>query len=115
MVREGLFDDVDVTFAWHPGDRNDASPGRSLANKSAKFRFYGQSSHAAGAPEQGRSALDGVEAMNYMVNLMREHVPSNSRIHYVITRGGGAPNVVPDYLRHASAGRPLPCAVRLLV
>ena len=97
MVREGLLDDVDVAFAWHPGDGNDASPGRSLANKSAKFRFYGQSSHAAGSPEQGRSALDAVEAMNYMVNMMREHVPSESRIHYVITRGGMAPNVVPDF------------------
>ncbi len=97
MVREGLFNDVDIAYAWHPGDRNSASPRISLANKSAKFRFHGVSAHAAGAPEQGRSALDGVEAMNYMVNLMREHVPATSRIHYVITRGGGAPNVVPDF------------------
>ena len=97
MVRAGLFDDVDVTFAWHPGSSNDASPGQSLANKSAKFRFYGRSSHAASDPEAGRSALDAVEAMNDMVNMMREHVPSTSRIHYVITHGGGAPNVVPDF------------------
>jgi aminobenzoyl-glutamate utilization protein B len=61
------------------------------------FKFYGISAHAAAAPERGRSALDGVEAMNYMVNLMREHVPQESRIHYVIKKGGGAPNVVPDY------------------
>ncbi len=53
----------------------------------AKFRFYGLSSHAADAPEQGRSALDGVEAMNHMVIFLREHVPSDSRIHYVITSG----------------------------
>ena len=97
MVREGIFNDVDSVLVWHPGDRNDASPRRSLANKSAKFRFFGLSAHASSAPHQGRSALDGVEAMNYMVNLMREHVPSNSRIHYVITRGGLAPNVVPDF------------------
>jgi aminobenzoyl-glutamate utilization protein B len=97
MVREGLFDDVDAVLTWHPGDHNNASPRRSLANKSAKFRFYGQSAHAAAHPDQGRSALDGVEAMNYMVNLLREHVSSDSRIHYVITRGGGAPNVVPDF------------------
>lgn len=97
MVRAGLFDDVDAVLTWHPGDHNDASPRRSLANKSAKFRFYGQSAHAAAHPEQGRSALDGVEAMNTMVNLLREHVSSDSRIHYVITRGGGAPNVVPDF------------------
>jgi aminobenzoyl-glutamate utilization protein B len=82
---------------WHPSDENDASPKRTLANTSAKFRFRGTASHAAGAPELGRSALDGVEAMDFMVNLMREHVPSDARIHYVITRGGGAPNVVPDF------------------
>lgn len=97
MVRAGLFEDVDVVLHWHPGSRNVANPGSSLANKSAKFRFYGKASHAAGAPERGRSALDGVEAMNYMVNLMREHVPQQTRIHYVITRGGEAPNVVPAF------------------
>ncbi len=106
MVRAGLLDDLDVAIHWHPGDENEATPGRSLANKSAKFRFTGVSSHAAGAPERGRSALDGVEAMNYMVNMLREHVPEDTRIHYVITAGGGAPNVVPDfaevyyYVRH---------------
>ena len=97
MVRDGLFDDVDIVLHWHPGDRNDASQETSLSNKSAKFRFHGYSAHAAGAPERGRSALDGVEAMNHMVNLMREHVPEETRIHYVITRGGNAPNVVPDF------------------
>lgn len=97
MVRAGLFDDVDAVLHWHPGSSNGANAASSLANKSAKFRFYGQAAHAAGAPERGRSALDGVEAMNYMVNLMREHVPAESRIHYVITRGGEAPNVVPAF------------------
>jgi aminobenzoyl-glutamate utilization protein B len=106
MVREGLFKDVDVVLHWHASDRNDASHSTSLANKSAKFRFHGVSAHAAGAPERGRSALDGVEAMNHMVNLMREHVPQETRIHYVITNGGSAPNVIPDfaevfyYVRH---------------
>jgi aminobenzoyl-glutamate utilization protein B len=97
MVREGLFNDVDIALHWHSGDRNDASPWTSLANKSAKFRFQGISAHAAGAPERGRSALDGVEAMNHMVNLLREHVPQETRIHYVITYGGSAPNVIPDF------------------
>ncbi|MFZ9981628.1 MAG: amidohydrolase [Cyclobacteriaceae bacterium] len=97
MVREGLFSDVDVVLNWHPGDANDASPSGSLANKTGKFRFYGTASHAAVAPERGRSALDAVEAMNIMVNMMREHVNERSRIHYVITRGGEAPNVVPAY------------------
>lgn len=106
MARAGLFDDVDVVLSWHSGDQNYAGPNTNLAVKSAKFRFHGMSAHAAGAPDRGRSALDGVEAMNHMVNLMREHVPQQTRIHYVITSGGSAPNVVPDfaevyyYVRH---------------
>ena len=108
MVREGLFDDTDVVITWHAGDRNDASPDTNLAIKSAKFRFQGVSAHAAAAPDKARSALDGVEAMNMMANMLREHVPQETRIHYVITSGGSAPNVVPDfaevyyYVRHPS-------------
>lgn len=106
MVRAGLFQDVDAVIHWHPGDDNNANPISSLSNKSAKFRFRGIASHAAASPERGRSALDGVEALNYMVNMMREHIPEKSRVHYVITRGGEAPNVVPAfaevyyYIRH---------------
>jgi aminobenzoyl-glutamate utilization protein B len=106
MVRAGLFRDADVVLDWHAGAANNASPGPSLANKSGKFRFRGVSAHAAGAPWRGRSALDAVEAMNHMVDMMREHVPDGTRIHYVITDGGKAPNVVPDfaeayyYVRH---------------
>ena len=97
MVREGLFDDVDIALHWHAADRNSAAAQTTLANRSAKFRFRGVSAHAAGAPEKARSALDGVEAFNHMVNMMREHVPQETRIHYVITAGGLAPNVVPDF------------------
>jgi aminobenzoyl-glutamate utilization protein B len=97
MLRAGLFDDVDAVVTMHPGDRNAASASSSLANITGKFRFRGLSAHASSAPHRGRSALDGVEAMNAMVNLMREHVPSDARIHYVITNGGQAPNVVPDF------------------
>jgi aminobenzoyl-glutamate utilization protein B len=97
MLRSGLFKDVDVALAWHAGDRNEASPSSSLANKNAKFRFYGTASHASAAPHRGRSALDAVEAMNFMVNLLREHVPQETRMHYVITRGGDAPNIVPGF------------------
>ncbi len=97
MVRAGLFNDVDVVLHWHPSDRNTADAASSLANKSAKFRFRGVSAHAASAPHRGRSALDAVEAMNHMVNMMREHVPQETRIHYVITYGGAAPNVIPDF------------------
>lgn len=106
MVRAGLFDDVDAMLHWHPGSSNGANASSSLSNKSAKFRFYGRASHASASPWNGRSALDAVESMNFMVNLMREHIPVESRIHYVITSGGEAPNVVPEfaeafyYVRH---------------
>lgn len=97
MARDGLFDDVDVAMYWHPGNQNSVRVASNLAIVSVKYRFKGISTHAAGAPERGRSALDGVESMNYMMNLMREHVPAESRIHYVITKGGEAPNVVPAF------------------
>ncbi len=106
MVREGLFDDVDVALHWHPSAKNLVINTSALAYRSGKFRFYGVSSHAAAAPEKGKSSLDAAEAMNYMVNMIREHIPQESRIHYVITDGGKAPNVVPDfaevfyYVRH---------------
>lgn len=97
MTRDGLFSDLDVALHWHPGSTNDASQGTTKANISGKFRFYGTAAHASGAPHLGRSALDAAEAMNAMVNLMREHIPDGTRIHYVITDGGKAPNVVPAY------------------
>ena len=106
MVRAGLFNGVDAVIHWHPGNVNEVTLRSALANKSAKFRFYGISAHAAASPEQGRSALDAVEAMDNMVNMMREHIPQETRIHYIITNGGKAPNVVPDfaevyyYVRH---------------
>ena len=106
LVRAGVFNDLDAVIHWHPDDVNAVSTTSALANKSAKFKFYGVSAHAAAAPDQGRSALDAVEAMDNMVNMMREHIPQETRIHYVITSGGKAPNVVPDfaevyyYVRH---------------
>ena len=106
LVRAGLFNDLDAVIHWHPDDVNGVTTTSALANKSAKFKFYGISAHAAAQPEQGRSALDAVEAMDNMVNMMREHIPQETRIHYVITNGGKAPNVVPDfaevyyYVRH---------------
>ena len=106
MARSGLFDDVDIVLHWHPGSVNHARPRTSNANKSVKIKYKGISAHAASAPHKGRSALDGVEALNMMTNLMREHIPQESRMHYVITKGGLAPNVIPEeaevyyYIRH---------------
>jgi len=99
MVRAGLFDDVDAVLSHHPSSVNTTGLGSSNAVNSVKFHFYGKSSHAAGSPEQGRSALDAVELMNMGVNFLREHVIEKARIHYVIEAGGNQPNVVPDYAR----------------
>ena len=96
MVRDGVFNDVDAVIVWHPGDANVVDGGRSMANISGKFRFHGLSAHAAASPERGKSALDAVEIMDVITNFLREHIPDGSRIHYVITNGGKAPNVVPD-------------------
>jgi aminobenzoyl-glutamate utilization protein B len=109
MVSAGLFKDCDAVLHWHPGSRNTAGDSTSLARMAVKFRFRGKAAHAAGAPEQGRSALDAVELTNHAAQLLREHTPDFTRIHHVITAGGGAPNVVPAfaevyyYVRHPKA------------
>jgi len=95
MVLAGLFDDVDVCLHWHPSSKNEVWNGGSKALISAKFTFTGVTAHASGNPDLGRSALDAVELMNVGVNFMREHIKEDARMHYVITSGGGAPNVVP--------------------
>lgn len=97
MARAGVFDDCDIVLAWHPGDRNGTGLQASLANITAKFRFYGQAAHAASAPDRGRSALDAALLMTHAVDLLREHVPQTTRLHYIITNGGSAPNIVPDF------------------
>ncbi len=113
MVRAGLFDDVDAVLHWHPSSSNGGGASSNLARVAAKFRFHGTSAHAAAAPEQGRSALDAVELTNHAAQLLREHTPDFTRIHHVVTAGGGAPNVVPNfaevyyYVRH-----PDPAVVR---
>ena len=95
LARDGFFDGIDAMLTWHPWDYTGIWPGGSLANVKMIFRFSGQSAHAAGSPELGRSALDALELMNVGVQFLREHVPEDTRIHYAITNAGGAsPNVV---------------------
>ena len=95
MARDGIFDCLDVAYTWHPGDENRVTTNSSLANVSVFFRFKGVTSHAAAAPEQGRSALDAAELMSVGVNYLREHVIPEARIHYAYRDVGGiAPNVV---------------------
>jgi aminobenzoyl-glutamate utilization protein B len=106
MVRAGLFDDCDAVLHWHPGSANIAGERSCMARMAVKFRYYGVASHASGSPDKGRSALDAVELANHAAELLREHCPDLTRIHHVITAGGGTPNVVPDfaevyyYIRH---------------
>jgi aminobenzoyl-glutamate utilization protein B len=100
MVRDGAFDDVDIALTWHPGNTNAVRNSSSLADLVLKFNFYGKTAHAAGDPWNGRSALDGVELMNAGIERMREHMRLDSRVHYVISHGGGAPNVVPDFAQN---------------
>lgn len=120
MTREGVFDGCDVMFDWHPGTRNSVGTSSGLANVRVNFTFHGKSAHAAGGPWNGRSALDGVEAFNYMMNMMREHVSPDSRIHYIISDGGKAPNVVPDraqviyYIRHQKMAEVFPILERAI-
>jgi len=95
MVRDGAFDDVDIAITWHPAAFSKVGDAISLANTRIDFSFKGRASHAAAAPHLGRSALDAVELMNVGVNYMREHMPSDARIHYAyLDAGGVAPNVV---------------------
>src|SRR5690606_37815914 len=95
MVREGVFDGLDIALTWHPSYANSIMSLSSLANYQVYFRFKGIASHAANSPHLGRSALDAVELMNVGVNYLREHVVQEARIHYAITNSGGiSPNVV---------------------
>ena len=109
MVRAHLFDDCDAALHWHPSSETATGDVSSQARIAAKFRFHGVSAHAAGAPEAGRSALDAVELMDYAAEMLREHTPDYTRIHHVITAGGEAPNIVPEfaeamyYIRHPKA------------
>ncbi len=97
MAREGVFSDLDAAITWHPAFLNAATYSSCLAMNSVRFAFFGRTAHAAAAPHMGISALDAVELMNVGVNFLREHVIQEARIHYVITHGGGQPNVVPPY------------------
>ena len=97
MLRSGVFEGTDVALTWHPGDANRADLGSSLANITAKFRFHGTAAHAAAAPWAGRSALDALMLSAHAIDMLREHVPQETRLHYIVTRGGAAPNIVPDF------------------
>ena len=95
MARDGAFDDLDAAITWHPWDVTTPYVSRTLALDSIQFTYDGVAAHAGVSPESGRSALDAVSLLNTGVEYAREHLPDTTRIHYVITDGGNAPNVVP--------------------
>jgi len=97
MVREGLFDDVDIALAWHPSDKTSADTGSTQSMAELRITFAGHAAHAAYDPWNGRSALDAVEMTTFAINQMREHVKPSVRMHYVITGGGDVPNVIPEH------------------
>jgi aminobenzoyl-glutamate utilization protein B len=100
MARSGVFSDVDIAISWHPSSFSGVNPARSLANTRIDFSFHGRASHAAASPHLGRSALDAVELMSVGVNYMREHMPSDARVHAAILDAGGvAPNVVQAFAK----------------
>ena len=99
MARDGLFDDLDVVLAWHPGDETQADTVSSQAMVDVAVEFRGKSAHAASDPWNGRSAVDAAELFTHGINLMREHIRPTSRLHYAIVAGGDVPNVVPEYAK----------------
>ena len=99
MVREGLWDDVDVNISWHPSDEIKADAQSSLALVDYKIEFFGQAAHASGDPWNGRSASDALELYTTGINYYREHVKPTVRMHYHIQDGGQVVNVVPDYTK----------------
>jgi aminobenzoyl-glutamate utilization protein B len=117
MVRAGAFKDADIAISWHPSSWWEVTPPLSLANTRADFVFTGRTSHAAASPHLGRSALDAVELMSVGVNYMREHMPSDARVHYAILDTGGiAPNVVQAHarVRYSIRARDLPGMLELV-
>jgi len=117
MARAGAFRDVDVAISWHPSSFSGVNPASSLANTRIDFAFHGRAAHAAASPHLGRSALDAVELMNVGVNYMREHMPSDARVHYAMLDAGGvAPNVVQAFakVRYLIRARNLPDLTKLI-
>jgi aminobenzoyl-glutamate utilization protein B len=97
MVRDGLFDDVDAAFSWHPAPFSGTGLVRLTANNQIRVIFRGRTAHAGNTPWEGRSALKAAELFSIGIQMMREHILPSARIHFVYEAAGVAPNVVPDF------------------
>lgn len=97
MAAQGLFDDLDACFVWHPNNRNSIRLHAGLAIEKARFRFYGLPAHSSSSPHLGRNALSAIELMNIGVHFWREKLSATGRIAHIITNGGESPNVIPEF------------------
>jgi amidohydrolase len=96
LADAGVFHDIDVAIMFHPGRSNHLGTD-SFGRIKAKIEFFGRSSHAAASPEKGLNALDAIVGAYNNISAMRQQLPSDTRLHGIITHGGEAPNVIPDY------------------
>ena len=99
MVRDGVFRDTDVVLAWHPDDQNRVTNRTRLAATAVDVEFFGRSAHASASPWLGRSSLDALVLFDHAMALMREHIKPTARIHRIVSKGGAAANIIPDYAR----------------
>ena len=99
MIRGGAFKDTDVVLSWHPDDQNRVTNRTRLALSAMDVEFFGKSAHAAANPWLGRSALDALVLFDHAMALMREHIRPTGRIHRIVTGGGAAANIIPDYAK----------------
>ncbi|MGM9521386.1 MAG: amidohydrolase [Oscillospiraceae bacterium] len=98
MARDGMFDEIDCVFAWHPQPHNTVHNTAFVAIRDLIVEFKGQSSHAGSAPQLGRSALEACELMNVSCNYLKGHLPDEARIMYAYQDAGGkAANIIPDH------------------
>ncbi|MBE6067307.1 MAG: M20 family metallopeptidase [Clostridium lundense] len=98
FVKHDLLKGIDACMIIHPANTTGVT-GNSLAVDPLDFEYIGKSAHASGAPEKGINALDSVIQLFNGINALRQHVPTDVRIHGIITHGGDAPNIVPDYAK----------------
>lgn len=96
FVKHGFLEGVDAALMIHPSGKT-AVTGPSLAVDPLEFHFYGKPAHAAGSPEEGINALDAVLQLFNSINALRQQLPSDARVHGIITHGGDAPNIIPEY------------------
>jgi amidohydrolase len=104
MTNRGVFDEVSAAMMFHPLDRN-AVHSESLASTRVEVEMFGKPAHAAAAPHEGINALDAIIALYNNINALRQHLRSDTRIHGIITNGGQAPNIVPEYASAAFSVR----------